>query len=252
MSSVRPIAPPAPVPDPLGALRDGELEIVGRLLDASNASFVCQVRLPCPDPEPDQVVTAVYKPIRGERPLEDFPLGTLANREVAAFLVSEALGWSIVPPTLLRNGPHGPGAVQLWIEADETTDPLDLLRQRTPALRRMALFDAAVNNADRKVGHLLPVAGGHVYGVDHGICFAIEPKLRTVLWIWRGDRLTDEELASLDDLRAGLGGALGDELSTLLSQREIGATRRRIADLVATGRFPQPIPGQPAVPWPPY
>jgi uncharacterized repeat protein (TIGR03843 family) len=156
----------------------------------------------------------------------------------------------------MRDGPHGPGAVQLWIEADETIDPLDLLRRRSPALRRMALFDAAVNNADRKVGHLLPVAGGHVYGVDHGICFAVEPKLRTVLWVWRGDRLTDEEVGTLAKVRAALDeasdGGLGQALAALLSRREIAATRRRVARLIETRRFPEPIPGQPAIPWPPY
>jgi hypothetical protein len=256
VSSAPPIVPPPPVPDPVAALRDGGLEIVGRLLDASNATFVCRITVPCPDPEPDQVLTAVYKPVRGERPLEDFPLDTLANREVAAFLVSEAIGWSIVPPTVMRDGPHGPGAVQLWIEADDTIDALELLRQRSPAVRRIALFDAAVNNADRKVGHLLPVAGGHVYGVDHGICFAVEPKLRTVLWVWRGDRLIDTEVAALGTVQAALDDTstdgLGTALSRLLSRREIAATRRRITELMDTRRFPQPIPGQPAIPWPPY
>lgn len=252
MTSTLPIIPPPPVPDPVGALRDGELEITGRLLDASNATFVCRVHVPCPDPGPEQVLTAVYKPIRGERPLEDFPLGTLANREVAAYLVSEALAWSIVPPTVLRDGPHGPGAVQLWIEADDAIDPLDLLRTRSPALRRMALFDAAVNNADRKVGHLLPVEGGHVFGVDHGICFAVEPKLRTVLWVWRGAQLTDDEVRALNALRDALGASLGEELSGLLSRLEIAAARQRLRSLIDTRRFPEPIPGQPAVPWPPY
>jgi uncharacterized repeat protein (TIGR03843 family) len=258
MSASRPIAPssrvvPAwPVADPLGLLRDGELEIVGRLLDASNATFVAEVRLPCPEPEPDMRATVVYKPIRGERPLEDFPIGTLANREVAAHVTSEAIGWSVVPPTVLRDGPHGTGAVQLWVDVDDSVHPLELLRERAPALRRMALFDAAVNNADRKVGHLLPVKGGHVFGVDHGICFAVEPKLRTVLWVWRGERVTADELATLQELAAKLDGGLGSSLSELLSRREILAMRRRVKELIGAGRFPDPIPGQPAIPWPPY
>ena len=128
----------------------------------------------------------VYKPIRGERPLWDFPDGTLAHREVAAYLVSVATGWDVVPPTVLRDGPFGVGMVQLWIDTDETVDLGRLVQTDDPALRRMAIFDAVVNNADRKGGHLLPVESGHVFGVDHGVCFAVEPKLRTVLWGWRG------------------------------------------------------------------
>jgi uncharacterized repeat protein (TIGR03843 family) len=245
-----------PVPDPLGLLRDGEIEIVGRLVEASNATFVCRVTERCPDPEPDLETTAVYKPVRGERPLDDFPIGTLANREVAAFLASEATGWGIVPPTVMRDGPLGAGALQLWIEADDTIDPLALLRARDPALRRLALFDAAVNNADRKVGHLLPVSGGegrvHVFGVDHGICFAVDPKLRTVLWAWRGERFTSEEIGVLEHLGGALADGLGDALGELLSGREIATARRRVDDLLASGRFPHPLPGRPAIPWPPY
>ena len=258
--SGRPGAPPGPptflVPDPLGLLRDGEIEIVGRLVDASNATFVCRVTERCPDPEPDLEATAVYKPIRGERPLDDFPIGTLANREVAAFLASEATGWGIVPPTVMRDGPLGAGALQLWIEADQTIDPLTLLRARDPVLRRMALFDAAVNNADRKVGHLLPVDRGpggiHVFGVDHGICFAVEPKLRTVLWAWRGERFTPDETAVLDRLRGELANGLGASLAELLSGREVAAARRRVDALLAARRFPDPLLGRPALPWPPY
>jgi uncharacterized repeat protein (TIGR03843 family) len=252
--------PPGPptfaVPDPLGLLRDGEIEIVGRLVDASNATFVCRVTERCPDPEPDLEATAVYKPIRGERPLDDFPIGTLANREVAAFLASEATGWGIVPPTVMRDGPLGAGALQLWIEADETIDPLALLRARDPSLRRMALFDAAVNNADRKVGHLLPVGDGqggvHVFGVDHGICFAVDPKLRTVLWAWRGERFTSDEIGVLERLAGALADRLGEALGELLSGREIATARQRVDDLLASGRFPHPLPGRPAIPWPPY
>jgi hypothetical protein len=251
-----PGTPTFPVPDPLDLLRGGEIEIVGRLVDASNATFVCRVTEHCPDPEPDLEATAVYKPIRGERPLDDFPSGTLANREVAAFLASVATGWGIVPPTVMREGPLGQGALQLWIEADETIDPLALLRARDPALRRMALFDAAVNNADRKVGHFLPVSGGqgqvHVFGVDHGICFAVEPKLRTVLWAWRGERFTPDETGVLERLGGALADGLRDALGELLSTREIAATRKRIDALLASGRFPHPLPGRPAIPWPPY
>lgn len=246
---------PAPlfaVADPLSVLREGHVELVGRLVDASNATFVCRVTERCPDPEPDVVVTAVYKPVRGERPLDDFPPGTLASREVAAFLASEAMGWSIVPPTVLRDGPYGPGALQLWIEADPQIDPLALLRARDPALRRMAVFDAAVNNADRKVGHLLPVAGGHVFGVDHGICFAVEPKLRTVLWGWHGEPFTTDEMGVLERLASELADGLSVTLGELLSRREVAAARRRVDALLAARRFPEPLPGRPALPWPPY
>ena len=250
---VDPLPPPSfAVADPIALLRDGEIELVGRLVEASNATFVCRVTLPCPDPEPDVVATAVYKPIRGERPLDDFPAGTLANREVAAYFVSQASGWWIVPPTVRRDGPLGPGALQLWVEPDPAIDPLSLLRQRDPALRRMAAFDAAVNNADRKVGHLLPVGGGHVFGVDHGICFAVEPKLRTVLWAWHGEPFTAGERIMLERLRDQMEDRLAVAVDALLSQAEIDATRRRIDALLAAGRFPHPLPGRPAIPWPPY
>ena len=240
------------VADPIALLRDGEIEVTGRLVEASNATFVVRVTERCPDPEPNLVAMAVYKPIRGERPLDDFPFGTLANREVAAYLVSEATGWGIVPPTVLRDGPHGPGALQLWIESDPAIDPLALLRQRDLALRRMALFDAVVNNADRKVGHLLPVEGGHVFGVDHGICFAIEPKLRTVLWGWHGEPFTADEVAVLEGLADDLGDGLAAALGELLERREVTAARRRVEALLRVRRFPDPIPGRPALPWPPY
>ena len=126
----------------------------------------------------------------GERPLWDFPDGTLAGREISAFLVSEATGWRVVPPTVLREGPFGPGMVQLWIDGDEDVDLPAFVRRDDPALRRMAVFDAVVNNADRKGGHIIPMPDGHVYGVDHGICFSVDPKLRTLLWRWAGKPLT--------------------------------------------------------------
>ena len=154
----------------------------------------------CPPPEPPQTVEAVYKPTAGERPLDDFPDGTLARREVAAFLVSEASGWGIVPPTVLRDGPFGEGAVQLWIDVDAAVDVVAMVIGDDPRLRRIAAFDAAVNNTDRKGGHLLPIDGGaHIYGVDHGVTFSTYPKLRTVLWGWRG---TPFEADERDGLRA--------------------------------------------------
>ena len=155
--------------------------------------------------------TCVYKPIAGERPLWDFPSGTLAGREVAAYLVSRAAGWNIVPPTVMRDGPFGPGMCQLWIDVDEQVDLVALSRREDhPGLREMAVFDAVVNNADRKIGHLLPVADGHLYGCDHGVTFSEDYKLRTVLWQWRGKVLPRQSVEVLRRLSDGLrGGALG-------------------------------------------
>ncbi|CAN5641890.1 SCO1664 family protein [soil metagenome] len=228
-------------------LEIGELELVGRLLDASNATFLVNVRGPAAETR-----QAIYKPTRGERPLFDFPVGTLANRERAAYLLSEQTGWRIVPPTVLRDGPLGRGMVQLWIDEDPEADVIELLRAADTRLRRVALFDALANNADRKGGHLLLTAGGHVHGIDHGICFAAEPKLRTVLWNWRGRRLNGAELRVVEQVRAGIDGSLGGQLRELLSRREVEATARRADDLLRERVFPQPDPSRPAVPWPPY
>jgi uncharacterized repeat protein (TIGR03843 family) len=233
-------------------LRDGQLALVGRIVGSSNGALVVTVTRPCPDPEPDLTATAVYKPIRFERPLVDFPDGTLAAREVAAYRLSEASGWGVAPPTVLRDGPAGRGMVQLWIDADESVDRVALALEDDRRLRGMAIFDAVTNNADRKIGHLLPIAGGHVYGVDHGLTFHEEPKLRTVLWRWRGQRLEPDELGRVEALRERLLGALGEELRGLLSGAEVRATLRRTERLLRTGRFPQPDADRPAIPWPPY
>jgi hypothetical protein len=233
-------------------LTRGDLEIVGRLVAASNLNLYCRITLPQSDGGPDLVAACVYKPISGERPLDDFPDGTLANREVAAYLVSETIGWTIVPPTVLRDGPLGPGMVQLWIDVDESVEVVDLVRGGDPGLRRMAVFDAVVNNADRKGGHMLPVAGGHVYGVDHGVCFSPDPKLRTILWGWRGRRLAAHELAMLASLEEDMHHGLGESLRQLLAPAEVRATIRRIRRLRAQGTFPQPSPNWPAIPWPPF
>ena len=236
----------------LELLRDGELEVVGRLVGSSNRAMLCTITRLCPDPDPNLVATCVYKPILGERPLDDFPDGTLAHREVAAHLVSAATGWEIVPPTILRDGPFGEGMVQLWIDVDDEVDPWDLVQRGDRALRPMAVFDAVVNNADRKVGHILPVEGGHLFGVDHGICFSPEPKLRTVLWGWRGGRLAAPELDVLDGLRERFDGELGESLATLLAPIEVSATVARLDALLRTRRFPLPDPDRPAIPWPPF
>jgi hypothetical protein len=233
------------VDEALCLLRDGELTIEGRLLDASNATFYCAVT------NEGRSAACVYKPVAGERPLWDFPDGTLAEREVAAYEVSAATGWGIAPPTVFREGPVGPGMVQLWIDVDPEVIIGRFMRSEHPALRNMAVFDVVVNNADRKGGHLLPTTGGHVYGVDHGVTFNVEHKLRTVLWQWAGERLPDGTCAVLTKLAEALDGALGERLGELLTQRELRRTQRRVAALLATGRHPEPRGDWPPVPWPP-
>jgi uncharacterized repeat protein (TIGR03843 family) len=230
----------------LTLLRTGEVSVEGRLVDASNATFYCAVSAD------GQAAAAVYKPNAGERPLWDFPDGTLAEREVAAYELSVALGWPIVPPTVLREGPAGPGMVQLWLDVDETVEITRFMRRRDlEALRQIAVFDAVINNADRKGGHLLPLPDGRVYGVDHGVTFHAEDKLRTVLWQWAGDRLTGETCAALEKLRCDLDGAVGQRLGELLTRREVSRTRSRVDRLLASRRHPEPGGEWPPVPWPP-
>ena len=188
----------------------------------------------------------------GERPLWDFPDGTLAGRELSAYLVSVATGWEIVPPTVMRDGPFGPGMCQLWVDVDEDVDLAALARSDHPDLRRMAVFDAVVNNADRKGGHLLPTPDGRVHGVDHGVCFSAEDKLRTLLWQWRSLPLPDEAVEVLSRVRADLEGRLGDGLREHLTGREVRATVRRVDRLLASGVHPEPSPDWPAIPWPPF
>jgi uncharacterized repeat protein (TIGR03843 family) len=223
----------------------------------------------------------VYKPVRGERPLWDFPDGTLAGREVAAYSVSHASGWDVVPPTVLRDGPFGPGMVQIWVDtvedAEESTlvdvmapealppgwlrvldalgsdgEPVVLGHADDPRLRRMTVLDVVLNNADRKGGHVLPLPDGTVHGVDHGVTFHVESKLRTVLWGWAGEALRDSELEVLQRLGAELDGELGTTLGSLLTRAEVRATQRRIDRLVTVGHLPFPDEGWPAIPWPPF
>ncbi|MFJ5105903.1 MULTISPECIES: SCO1664 family protein [unclassified Glutamicibacter] len=248
-------------------LLTARLELTGRITTASNATFLGSIG----------ENSVVYKPIAGEKPLWDFPHGTLAYREVAAFLVSEALGWNLVPRTWLREGQFGEGMVQLWQEVDRGQHPVDivaaamvpasgrktilhgqdesgrqmtLIHEDTPALRRMAVFDALVNNADRKGDHILAMPGGHRYGVDHGLCFNAEHKLRTVLWGWVGQPLDEEELAGLRTVSEALDAELGQELSKLLADEEIAALAERCATLRSEGHFPAHRGQMPAVPWP--
>jgi uncharacterized repeat protein (TIGR03843 family) len=241
-------APVAAATDVLDALRDGDLEVLGWLAGSSNNAMVCRV-VPAG-------ILAVWKPTAGERPLFDFPIGTLTRREVGAYLVSDVLGWRIVPPTLHRDGPHGEGMLQAWIEADPNADVVDMVNGDDPRLRRVAVFDAIVNNTDRKAGHLLPVPGGHLFAVDHGVTFSVVPKLRTVLWAWEGEPFDAEELAGLARVLVALGtaaapGPLAASLGELLFAGEIEATRARVVELLSTRRFPSPSPDWPAIPWPP-
>ena len=251
-----PLPPAAPAGDGTVPLEDeaalelltqGTLEVEGRLVEASNATLYCSIS--------HQGVQAacVYKPVAGERPLWDFPPGTLAGREVAAYAVSRAAGWGIVPPTVMRDGPFGPGMCQLWIDADGATDLIALARSSDhPQLRDMAVFDAVVNNADRKIGHLLPRTDGRLYGCDHGVCFGEEYKLRTVLWQWRGRRLPGRALRALGRLQEELAsGDLAGELAALLSRAEVRATGERVDLLVQHRVHPYPPENWPAVPWPP-
>jgi hypothetical protein len=204
-----------------------------------------------PDGEVPELL-AIWKPTRGEQPLFDFPIGTLSRREVAAYLVSETLGWAIVPPTALREGPHGEGMIQEWIEVDAGVDVVALVLDADSRLRRIAVFDAVVNNTDRKGGHVLPVPGGHLFAVDHGVTFSVVPKLRTLLWAWEGEPFEADEIEGLRRVQAALDGALGEALRELLFEPEIEAIRERVKALLASGVFPGPNPDWPAIPWPPF
>jgi uncharacterized repeat protein (TIGR03843 family) len=265
----------APIPEAvaLELLRRGELDIEGRLVDASNTTLRANI---CLD---GLTARCVYKPIRGERPLWDFPDGTLAGREVATYLVSAASGWDCVPPTVLREvGPFGPGMCQLWIDEPEDAEPLlgfvpvtdvpagwhRIMRARDndgdayvlahaddERLARLAVLDAVVNNGDRKGGHILSTVDGHVYGVDHGVCFSVDPKLRTILWGWLGEPLPGEAVEVLGKLRAELFGSLGAALAEHLTVAEVEEAGARIDRLTRAGRYPSPNDDWPAVPWPP-
>ncbi len=229
----------------LHLLEHGDLEVLGLLPRASNYTFLARVR------SGSDEALAVYKPRAGEIPLWDFPDGTLHRREVAAYEVARALGWPDIPTTVLRDGPHGVGSVQRFVEFDPTEHYFTLQDTRGEDFRRVAVFDVVVNNADRKAGHCLLADDGRIWLVDHGVCFSVEPKLRTVIWEFAGEPIAPELCADLQrlagDLRAG---ALRNRLSALLDHREVLALGARVDRLVAAGRMPQPGPGRP-YPWPP-
>ncbi|MFH8618478.1 SCO1664 family protein [Streptomyces sp. NPDC017979] len=260
-------------PDLLTLLADGELTVRGRIPEASNAALLCTVA------HEGREASCIYKPVAGERPLWDFPDGTLAQREVAAFEVSEALGWGLVPPTVLRDGPYGEGMVQLWIDADPGAELLALVEGEEPGegwkaigfaevgegrtallvhadderLRRLAVLDAVINNGDRKGGHLLPAPDGALYAIDHGVTFNADAKLRTLLWGWAGEPLPADAVAALEELAQALepGRQLATRLGELLTPAEVDAIRARVARLRDSGRHPAPSGEWPAIPWPP-
>ncbi len=229
-------------------LAHGSLEILGRLVEASNETWYCAVS------SGDYQAACVYKPVTGERPLWDFPTGTLAGREVAAYVVSRAASWDVVPPTVMRDGPYGPGMCQLWIDIDPQVDLIELARRGDhTGLRDLAVFDAVVNNADRKIGHLLPAGGGQLFGCDHGVCFAEDYKLRTVLWQWRGKSLPQRAVEALRRLDALLeSGELASARSQWLSPGELAAMSIRVEKLLKHRVHPYPPVDWPAIPWPPY
>ncbi|MFE0381586.1 SCO1664 family protein [Streptomyces inhibens] len=269
-------------PEPARGLSDaflgeGELTVRGRIQEASNAVLYCTVE------QDGRSASCVYKPVAGERPLWDFPDGTLAQREVAAYEISRACGWDLIPPTVLRDGPYGTGMVQEWIDPPESSDEVPVLlalvedeepgpgwksvglaqigEGRTallvhadhPRLRRLAVLDAVINNGDRKGGHLLPGADGRFFAIDHGVTFNAEDKLRTLLWGWAGEPLTEEALEVLRGLHAALadGEPLAARLAELITDTEIEALRARVAGLLRSGRHPEPSGEWPAIPWPP-
>ncbi len=252
-------------------LTHGSLELEGRLVAASNASFLAHATL-------DGVsLTCIYKPVSGERPLWDFPKGTLADRERAAHVVSEAGGWHLIPTTVLRDGRFGRGMVQQWVDVDPDVDLVDvvgddfnepgwfavleaedhrgnpvlLVHADDPRLRSMAVLDVVINNADRKGGHVLPEAADRVWGCDHGVTFHRDVKLRTVLWGWADEPLRDEDGDALRRLQRALSGNPDHEIRTLLSRSETAALSRRVARLLDEQVMPSPVGSWPAIPWPP-
>lgn len=220
---------------------NGELTVVGRLVDASNATLLAQVV------GSDPIIEVIYKPVAGERPLWDFPDGNLAFREYSAYLLSDLAKFNIVPYTVLREGPFGFGMVQEWIHIDDSVDVVEFGQSDDAQLRKLALFDAIINNTDRKFGHLLVDINGTLKGCDHGVSFHSEDKLRTVLWQFANEKFSTNEIALLNNVK----GLDLDLFKEYLTPDEIGALSRRIEQLATNGIFPEPSQSWPAVPWPP-
>jgi uncharacterized repeat protein (TIGR03843 family) len=223
-------------------ISSGEIVVVGRLVDASNATLLANIK------DSDPKIEIIYKPIAGERPLWDFPDGDLASREYSAFLLSLMAGFDLVPLTVLRDGPFGHGMVQEWIDIDETVDVVEYGQSNDDQLRKLALFDSVINNADRKFGHLLLDKQGVLKGCDHGISFHTEDKLRTVIWQFSSLQFNSEEIILLNKV---IGLNLEQIFNEYLTASEINALRQRVDELLSTGMFPEPSQIRPAVPWPP-
>ncbi len=235
----------------LQKLEEGQLEMEGLITWGSNYTFLVQVT----DAGADESLQAIYKPQRGERPLWDFPVGTLCLRERAAFLISEALGWRLTPPTILRDGPQGYGSLQLFVEHDPNQHYLRFGEQTQyhPQIQQIVLFDYVINNADRKSGHVLLGDSNRLWAIDHGICFHAEYKLRTVIWEFAGAPIPSEQCEALQNLKNQLQarqGALPSQLCQLITVRELEAMLRRIDVLLAAQTFPKPRSGR-HYPWPP-
>lgn len=238
--------PRVPVEETFPLLEHGEIEVLGRLPYSSNYTFLARLR------DDGHEALAVYKPTRGERPLWDFPTGTLAAREVAAYWISEEAGWGIVPPTAMRDtGPLGPGSLQAFVDHDPDRHYFALMDEHADHLRDFAAFDAVVNNADRKAGHVLEDESKRLWAVDHGVTFHVEPKLRTVIWAYADDPLPERIRATLEKLGASLDepGGVGERVAKLLSNEEAEATLARVEGLLLEDRFPAPGGDRP-LPWP--
>ena len=230
----------------LELLSEGDIELHGLLPWSSNYTFLVTVG------DGELKATAVYKPCRGERPLWDFPEGTLAMREVAAYMVSEALGWGLVPPTILRDGPHGLGMLQLYVDVDHEQHYFTFGEKHVEEAQRVAVFDVIINNADRKAGHLLEDSRGHIWAIDHGVCFSPDPKLRSVIWEFAGQPIPSDILHDLRDLREQMNTRTEhvQALEKLLAPEEIESVRRRLDRLIRKAKFP--LPGSERhYPWPP-
>jgi hypothetical protein len=235
--------------EPARALRllaHGRIDLVGQILNSSNVTFLARVG------DGDLEAFAIYKPRRGESPLWDFPRGTLCLRETAAYVVSRALGWPLIPPTVLRDGPYGVGALQLYVDADPEATYFSLRTGRLADLLPVALFDLLANNADRKGGHLLLDAAGRIWAIDNALTFHVEPKLRTVIWDFAGEAISQEYLEDLRRLRDHLArrSHLCRVLGRLLAEEEIAALRKRLTALLREATFPFPDPTRRQIPWP--